>query len=1103
MTYIVADRVKETTTVTGTGPATLAGAASGYRSFASQLSIGDTCAYVIVNSNGSEWETGIGTYSAVNTLTRTTIHASTNANAAVVFTAGTKDVFMGPTADSLVDYNPVTGAISNATWNGSTISTSKGGTGLTTLGTANQALSVNSAGTALEYHTVVGSVASADGSVTVSQTGQAVDLSVAVAAATTNVIVQVRNNTGATLTKGIVVYINNAIGQIPTVAKALATSDATSAQTLGMISADLANNSNGYVTIIGLISNINTSAYVDGDQLYLSGTTAGTFTKVKPYAPTHLVYVGIVEHAHVTQGKIFVKVQNGYEMDELHNVDAYNPSNGDLLIYNTSTNLWTHSPQSNLTVATSQITGTLPVANGGTGVTTSTGTDSVVLSNTPTLVTPQTNAINAVPVVSGAGNNLTFTAGSGVGTGAGGSLILQAGAQATSGGDGKIIVKGLSGSTANLQEWQDGSGNIRGLLTTIDSATAPRFSLQRSDNSEGFFVTTINSGNRGVWLSGNMGLFVGASVNNPDGGSLITNSVIAVRGDIGEVGFGAGTNPTSRDTVLKRDAAGTLAQRNGTNAQAFRVYNTYTDASNYERLNINWATNQCNIFTEAAGTGTARLLQVGSSIGGLNLVGNPIYLSASAQFQSGGLVLKWYNGSTIGVGPSFSDIYFSNPNNLVSVRNGTTGQSFAVYNTFTDTSNYERLGITWASNVCTIGVAQAGTGVPRVLNVNANNINAPTLPTAATVTAATGNGTTVTYTAANTFSVGQVVSITGLTTTTGSSLNLSNQTITTASATQFTITNATVGTAAATQAGTATIQSAGNSVTITAGNGSGVGAGGNIILQPGAQGSSGGDGVVHVKSINGTKTSKIYTSSTGNGQLNFLSDIGSVPVQIDTNAGTWNVTRSGQLTVGGNGELVLSGGTNRSISVMGLSGGAGCGWDANNGNPWAFAVNVNAGKNFAYYASVVNVTGTFRDIWGGRLLSLQNNSVDKFNVYNDGSALVSGSLSFPSSTTAFSANTNDLALTASAFQRINCTSAASLTGIAPPSGGTHVDGRMIRVYNVGTANLTLAHNSASSTTANKMFSSTGADIILAKNDYAELIYDATDNGSGAAGWRVS
>jgi hypothetical protein len=186
----------------------------------------------------------------------------------------------------------------------------------------------------------IGSITSTDGSVTVSTTSGVADLSVAVAASTTNVICLVRNTTGATLTKGTAVYISGATGQNPTVSKAQANNDTNSAQTLGLMSADLANNSNGYVTIIGLIQNIDTSAYTDGEQLYLSPTTAGTLTATKPHAPQHLVYVAVVEHAHPTQGKLFVKVQNGYEMDELHNVSAQSPSNGQVLIYNASTSLW-------------------------------------------------------------------------------------------------------------------------------------------------------------------------------------------------------------------------------------------------------------------------------------------------------------------------------------------------------------------------------------------------------------------------------------------------------------------------------------------------------------------------------------------------------------------------------------------------------------------------------------------------------------------------------------------------------------------------------------------------------------------------------------------
>ena len=209
------------------------------------------------------------------------------------------------------------------------------------------------------------SITSTDGSVTVTTTGSTADLSVAVAASTTNVVCYVRNATGATLTKGTVVYINGATGQNPTVTKAQANNDTNSAQTLGLMSADLANNSNGYVTIIGLITNINTSAFTDGEQLYLSPTTAGALTATKPYAPSHLVYVAIVEHAHPTQGKLFVKVQNGYELDELHNVSAQSPSNGQTIIYNATTSLW---EKGNLTA--------------GTGISVSNGAGSITVNNT-------------------------------------------------------------------------------------------------------------------------------------------------------------------------------------------------------------------------------------------------------------------------------------------------------------------------------------------------------------------------------------------------------------------------------------------------------------------------------------------------------------------------------------------------------------------------------------------------------------------------------------------------------------------------------------------------------------------------------------------------
>lgn len=106
MALIVADRVFETSTTTGTGALTLAAAVTGYRRFSAVMSTSDTCYYAIVavDANGNpsgDWEVGLGTYSSANTLTRTTPAASTNGGAAVNFAAGTKHVFIDAAAGYL------------------------------------------------------------------------------------------------------------------------------------------------------------------------------------------------------------------------------------------------------------------------------------------------------------------------------------------------------------------------------------------------------------------------------------------------------------------------------------------------------------------------------------------------------------------------------------------------------------------------------------------------------------------------------------------------------------------------------------------------------------------------------------------------------------------------------------------------------------------------------------------------------------------------------------------------------------------------------------------------------------------------------------------
>lgn len=147
------------------------------------------------------------------------------------------------------------------------------------------------------------------------------------------------NATGSTLTKGTVVYVSGAQGQRPALLKSSASSESTSSKTFGVVSENIAFAAEGFVTTFGIVRNINTSSFTAGQALWLS-TTAGEIVATPPTQPNHSVFIGYCLKSHASSGQIFVNIQNGYEINELHNVLISSPSNGQSLVYESSTGLW-------------------------------------------------------------------------------------------------------------------------------------------------------------------------------------------------------------------------------------------------------------------------------------------------------------------------------------------------------------------------------------------------------------------------------------------------------------------------------------------------------------------------------------------------------------------------------------------------------------------------------------------------------------------------------------------------------------------------------------------------------------------------------------------
>ena len=266
----------------------------------------------------------------------------------------------------------------------------------------------------------------------------------------------VTNDEAVTITKGQPVYMFAASGDRVSVKLAYNTTDTTSAKTLGVCAENIAAGQAGMVLCQGVQDGLDLSAYSPGDTLYV-GATAGTLTSTKPYAPNHLVYVGVVERANMGNGRLYVRIQNGYELNEIHDVSAQSPSNGKTLIYNATTSLW---EAANLTA--------------GTGISIGNGAGSITVTNS---APDQTVALTGAGTTSITGTypNFTIT-----------SNDQYVGTVTSVGGTGTVNGISLSGTVTS-------SGNLTlgGTLSGVDLTTQVTGTLPIANGGTG--QTTANT----------------------------------------------------------------------------------------------------------------------------------------------------------------------------------------------------------------------------------------------------------------------------------------------------------------------------------------------------------------------------------------------------------------------------------------------------------------------------------------------------------------------------------------------------------------------------------------------------------------------------------
>lgn len=401
MALILKDRVKETSTTTGTGTLTLGGAVTGYQSFGSAIGNGNTTYYAIYLDGGSEWEVGLGTVGS-GTLARTTVYASSNGGSLVDFSAGQKSVWGDYPATKAVYAD----ASNKLRVDGNAYVDFEDASGTTV------------AAGRMWYNNSTGSwnLGMGGGNIT-QQVGEELFLYGKASSAITDSPLQIIYQTGTVGASGVVTFA-------PTV------SGITDGNLIvGIATESLALNAFGRVTTFGVVHGVTTdgSAYgetwADGDVIWYNPTT-GNPTKTKPSAPNIKVQVGTVINAGSGgSGSFQVEINHGSVLGGTDsNVQLTSPSAAQILTYDSANAYWKNTSLASGTgISTSTASnGTLTVTNtapdqtvaisSGTGISVSGTYPNFTVTNTaPSSGGTVTSVSGTAPIASSGGNTPTIS----------------------------------------------------------------------------------------------------------------------------------------------------------------------------------------------------------------------------------------------------------------------------------------------------------------------------------------------------------------------------------------------------------------------------------------------------------------------------------------------------------------------------------------------------------------------------------------------------------------------------------------------------------------------------------------------------------------------